>query len=48
MKELIGMAVFVVGLLGGGNLVLRKVHDTVREAAVRKISKGLPPLPRFK
>ena len=47
MKELIGTAVFIVGLVGSGNFILRKVHDTVRGAALRKVAQGLPPLPRF-
>jgi len=47
MKEIIGMALFVASLFAGSNYAVRKVYDIVREATLRKVAKGLPPLPRF-
>lgn len=47
MKELIEAAVFIVGLLGGGSFALRKVHDTIREATLRKVAYGLPSLTKM-
>lgn len=47
MKELIGMALFVASMFADSSYALRQVHDIVRAAALRKVAKGLPPVPRF-
>ncbi len=47
MKELIGMAVFIVGLLVTGSYALKQVHDYVRDATLKKVSKGLPSLTKM-
>ena len=46
MKELIGIAVLLVGLFGG-TIVLKKIHDQVRVAALTKAAQGLPSLSKF-
>lgn len=43
MKELISIAVFLVGLLIG-TPVIKLVHDQVRSAALQTTEKGLPSL----
>jgi len=46
MKELIGVAVLLVGLYGGTK-ALKEIHNTIRKAALEKAAQGLPSLPRF-
>lgn len=46
MKELIGIAVLLVGLYGGTK-ALKEIHGAVQKAALEKAAQGLPPLPRF-
>ncbi len=43
MKELIGVAVLIVGLFEGTTM-LREIHDTVRKAALEKAAQGMPSL----
>lgn len=43
MKEIIS-AVFLLGTLFGGTVVLKEIHDWIRVAALTKASKGLPSL----
>lgn len=43
MKEVIGIVV-VVAMVLGGNVALKRFHDTVRRAALENASKGLPSL----
>jgi len=47
MKEIIGAAIFIVSLIGGGNYAMKKVHDSVRKVALEKSAKGLPSLTRL-
>lgn len=47
MKELIGLAVFLVSLWGVGSYTLRTVHDTVKKAALGKVARGLPSLTKM-
>jgi hypothetical protein len=47
MKELIESVIFAIALLGAGTYTLREVHDTIRKAALEKVSQGLPPLTKL-
>lgn len=40
-------AVLVLGMLFGGTVALKSIHDWVREAALTKASQGLPSLSSF-
>ena len=46
MKELVGIAVLLVGLYGGSK-ALEEIHSVIRKAALEKAAQGLPKLPRF-
>jgi hypothetical protein len=46
MKELIGIAILIVGLVGGTSL-FREIHNNVRKEALLKAGRGLPPLSPF-
>ena len=46
MRELIGIAVLIASLYGG-TLAAEKIYRTVREAALTKAARGLPPLSPF-
>lgn len=43
MKGLINIAV-LVGVLFGGTMAAREIHDRVRKAALEKAAQGLPSL----
>ncbi len=47
MKELIGSAVLLVGMLGAGSFALKKLHHAVQVTVLTKISQGQKPLPKF-
>ena len=36
MKDVIGSALLIISLIGGGNYALRQVHDQVRKAVLEK------------
>lgn len=46
MKEMIGIVVVIATALGG-NVALKRFHDTVRRAALEKASVGLPSLTKM-
>lgn len=46
MKELIGIAVLLVGLYGGTKALV-EIHSFIRKAALEKAAQELPRLPRF-
>lgn len=43
MKEIISV-VALLATLFGGTVVIKNIHDTVREAALKKSAQGLPSL----
>jgi len=43
MREIIGIVVMIAMALGG-NMALKRFHDTIRRAALEKASEGLPSL----
>lgn len=47
MKDVIGSALFIISLIGGGSYALREVHDQVRKATLEHCSKGLPSLTKL-
>ena len=43
MKGIVEIAISIGLLFGGGKCALVKAHDTIRDMAMEKISKGLTP-----
>lgn len=46
MKELIGTALMILGLYAGTQS-LKTIHTVIQRAALERVARGMPPLPRL-